>query len=469
MSADGLRPTETLVRRSVWELEGEQPWHPILLAFAQAVRGLQARGPDEQTSWAYQAAIHGTASVPPAQGWNQCQHGGWFFLPWHRLYLYYFERIVRSVVVRQGGPQDWALPYWDYDAGGNSNTLPPSFRQQTLPDGTPNPLFVTARNPAVNAGAGLPPQATSAAAAMRMTNYVPPPLPGFGGGQTNGPQHFFNAFGALEQTPHNVVHVLVGGLMTNPNTAALDPIFWLHHCNIDRLWMEWNAAGGVNPDSAAWTAQTFELFDENGAPETRPLSDADDPIGVMGYRYDTVALERPAVGFEAMAEPSGAGSEPEVVGAADEPVVLVGGSQSVDVPIDAWAARDAAERAAPSDGGRVYLSLEHVNAETTPSQAYAVYLEAPGGERRYHVGNMALFGIEELHEARGEHGPHHQRFVYDVTDVAADLGGARALEVLRVTFEQLGYETGVAEQPEAVAPETEIVPIQVGRVTLRSG
>lgn len=466
----GSQASETLVRRSVWGLEQEQPWHPILLGYAQAVRELQQRADDNQTSWVYQAAIHGTSRSPVEQGWNQCQHGAWFFLPWHRLYLYYVERIIRSVVVNQGGPEDWALPYWDYDAGGDSNTLPSSFREQTLPDGTENPLFVTNRNPAINAGGGLPPQATSAATAMAMGNFLPPPLPGFGGGQTNGPQHFFNAFGALEMTPHNVVHVLVGGLMSNPNTAALDPIFWLHHSNIDRLWMEWNAGGGGNPKDSAWTDQTFELFDENGSPETRPLRDTEDPIGVLGYRYDTVSPERERqLESEAMSESPNVGSEPEMVGATEESVVLAGGSETVDVPVDARAARDALESVTADDGGRLYLSLEHVDADTTPEQAYGVYLEAPGGERRYHVGNLALFGIEQLHEERGEQGPHHQRFVFDVTDVAAELGGPGAIEAMRVTFEQLTYETGAAVEFETPAPEVEVVPITVGRVTLRRG
>ena len=29
---------------------------------------------------------------------DQCQHNTWYFLPWHRMYLYWFERIVRSII-----------------------------------------------------------------------------------------------------------------------------------------------------------------------------------------------------------------------------------------------------------------------------------------------------------------------------------------------------------------------------------
>ena len=43
----------------------------------------------------------------------------------------------------------------------------------------------------------------------------------------------------VESNLHNVVHRWAGGtmgMMTSPN----DPVFWLHHCNIDRLWAVWH-------------------------------------------------------------------------------------------------------------------------------------------------------------------------------------------------------------------------------------
>jgi hypothetical protein len=451
---DDIEEPELLVRRSIWDLEQQDPWHPITLAYARAVGKLQTRAASDATSWTYQAAIHGTVATGQ-RGWNQCQHGSWFFLPWHRLYLYYFERIIRSVVLADGGPSDWALPYWNYDSGGLSNRLPPPFRQPALPDGSPNPLFVAARNPAYNAGAGLPAQVTSAARAMATDNYLPPPFPGYGGGQTAGARHFFNAYGALEQTPHNDVHVQIGGLMSDPNTAALDPIFWLHHCNIDRLWMEWNSMGNGNPTAAGWADQRFELFDESGQRAVHPLVDTNDPIGALGYRYDTVTAPAAAVRLEAMVGSEKPPPEPDMIGATDGEVRLEGGTRSVDVPIDSRAA-GGLERLGP-ESGRLYLSLEHVDADTTPQQSYAVYVQAPDGVR-HHVGNLALFGIEKLHDERD--GPHHHRYMYDVTEIAEELDIPAA--DLKVVFEELRPEGA----PEAIS-EPEAVPIRVGRITLR--
>ncbi len=131
-----------------------------------------------------------------------------------------------------------------------------------MPDGSANPLFIQQRSPAANAGGQLPPSATTSAAAMAATDFVP----AFGGGITS-PQHFFGAAGELEFTPHNIVHSLLSGWMGDPDRAALDPIFWLHHSNVDRLWEVWLSQGGgrANPAQAQWNSTAFVFHDETGA------------------------------------------------------------------------------------------------------------------------------------------------------------------------------------------------------------
>jgi hypothetical protein len=46
-----------------------------------------------------------------------------------------------------------------------------------------------------------------------------------------------------EQPPHlhNVVHVWIGGDM-GPGTSPNDPVFFIHHCNVDRIWAQWQHA-----------------------------------------------------------------------------------------------------------------------------------------------------------------------------------------------------------------------------------
>lgn len=103
------------VRGDVWRLEDPNPFDPITLAYTGAVRTMQKRKDDDPTSWKYQAAIHGTYAAPKAgDPWNSCQHRGWFFLPWHWMYVYFFERIVRAAVAEnKDDAATFALPYWN--------------------------------------------------------------------------------------------------------------------------------------------------------------------------------------------------------------------------------------------------------------------------------------------------------------------------------------------------------------------
>ena len=42
---------------------------------------------------------------------------------------------------------------------------------------------------------------------------------------------------------HNALHGWIGGHMSSPTASPFDPLFYLHHCNIDRLWAMWQADG----------------------------------------------------------------------------------------------------------------------------------------------------------------------------------------------------------------------------------
>lgn len=65
---------DQLVRQDVWTLEQEQPFHPIILAYALAVREMRTRPPNHPTSWAYQTAVHWKSGPDPGPFFNQCQH-----------------------------------------------------------------------------------------------------------------------------------------------------------------------------------------------------------------------------------------------------------------------------------------------------------------------------------------------------------------------------------------------------------
>jgi hypothetical protein len=111
--------------------------------------------------------------------------------------------------------------------------------------------------------------------------------------------HFDSATGALESQPHNQVHVAAGGQsdpsapednlgwMANPNLAARDPIFWLHHSNTDRLWEQWKRDGHADAPDQRWRDQTFPLVD--ASPVRMRIGDIvtpGSPGSIMDHRYD---------------------------------------------------------------------------------------------------------------------------------------------------------------------------------------
>ena len=147
------------IRKNVWKLKAADK---TLEWYERAITAMKAKPIADPTSWRFQGAIHeyvrqgdplaSAGDILPSSAeqkkyWNQCQHGSWFFLSWHRMYLHFFESIVGAEVVKLGGPSDWGLPYWNYSDAKDPNArlLPPAFRSATKADGTANALFVATR------------------------------------------------------------------------------------------------------------------------------------------------------------------------------------------------------------------------------------------------------------------------------------------------------------------------------------
>ncbi|MFE9462611.1 tyrosinase family protein [Streptomyces virginiae] len=463
------------VRRNVWTL----PADDLTLAhYAAAVAEMKARDPDDPTGWTYQAAVHGTDTTPTRPLWNGCKHGSWYFLAWHRMYLWYFERIVRATVVQLGGPADWALPFWDYDADREQARIPPAFRDD---EGGANPLFAERAN-GINQGEPLPFEITSAAYAMGRTRFVGEAE--FGGGITPNGSTFWNRKGALEDTPHNAVHSHIGRWMGRTGTAALDPVFWLHHANIDRLWFLWSSrTGHDHPDDPRWITQEYKFFDADGSQQSLAASDILDIAGRLGYTYEQPvpisppvplppSMTRPPVP-QMPSGPVDSGPTPprrrEMAGSSERPVLLVGRTASIAVPIDRRTTGPlgaALGVAAPHNDRRVYLNVEDIEGETNPDTVYGVYVNLPEGASReqaegHRVGNLSFFGIERAQDPRGDEHPHGLRVSVEITPLVRRLqaDGAWDEARLNVTFRPLG-------RGDAADAEGEDPPVEIGRVSL---
>ena len=467
----------TFVRQNIWTLDQIDHWHPTIFAYARGVGVLIDRtnvNPLDPIGRQYQSDVHGT-NVNPDNFRNQCQHSTWFFLPWHRMYLRWFERIIRSAIADLADIDDetkstWALPYWNYSSDdAERRRLPQAFLDTTLPDGvTPNPLRVPGRN--LNNGSALP------APAVALTNALAPvPFAGIGGfaGGRTGFSHAGedpdSSMGPLEGTPHGAVHVQVGGLMGAFNTAALDPIFWLHHANIDRLWEVWRGMPGrANTSEAAWlTGVIFHFHDENAAPLDETVQEVLETEEQLHYSYEDISAP---VGLEAAVEPTPEPEHPpELVGASDSAVALAGDPVTVTFGISAPQG-PLAETASPVS--RAYLRLEDVTAPAPVGVTYGVYLDVPNGEPAtddaHYVGVAAFFGIEETRDPDNEHAG--MRLAFDITDLYHRLNAeGRWNDQVSVTFVPQYVEppeTPVELPSDEVSAPQQPGNVRVGRVSI---
>ncbi len=456
-------------------------WNPTLEWYALAIEDMSKRSFADRTSWLYLGAIHGfdrpgwigagliTAEqpAPPASEiatlFDQCQHGGWYFLPWHRGYLAAFEAIIAATVAKLGGPTDWTLPYWNYfdTSKTTSRDIPQPFLDATMPNGKSNPLSRPPRAGLTTLGAvpGVLPDITLGA--MTQNRYTSAPgTVAFGGGST-GFLQFASAAGAEELNPHNRVHVMIGGwtgspgFMSDPDYAALDPIFWLHHCNIDRLWAAWlTQASNVQETGAPWrsgpTPRQFTMPTSAGGLAVFTPGDTL-PGGSLAPIYDDLSIGTgvtpPTVVAGAApggAMPSGSGSgsssQPPVstpVGSNTGTVTVGTGAATTVVNIIPGGALPAGV-AAPE---RLFLNLENVKG-TAPSGILRISVRIPAqgtlpASVSEHVDTVALFGLAKASATDGAHGGNGLSVSLDITDLAGAFAAqGRDLGTLEIRIEQ---------------------------------
>jgi tyrosinase len=208
-------------------------------AFVAAVLALKAEG-----TYDVFVAQHRTAMQA---GTNDPAHNGPAFLPWHREYLRRFERALQTV-----DPSVW-LPYWDSTVnqfvtalpwtadfmGGNGSGT--THRVITGPF-----AFATGDWPLTVRDSGdtrvdlrrafgqqvriLP----SPDLAKYLNNVVPYDSAPWS--YASDPQRSFRRY--LEMEFDYTVHGFIGETMATKSSPN-DPVFWLHHCNLDRLWAKW--------------------------------------------------------------------------------------------------------------------------------------------------------------------------------------------------------------------------------------
>lgn len=390
---------EPFTRESVANLSSTQ-----IDSLRKGIQVMMSRPVTDPTSYAFQANIHGTIASPSGpsetESWNNCEHGSFYFASWHRMYLYFFDRILRAAA----GDPNLVLPYWNWQDP-NQYPLPSPFRS---PANASNSLFIPApgRPASLDTGAALlDASVVDSSAAFSDTNYETGGSltgEGFGGG-TSPPAQFNSAYGDLESQPHNIVHSTLAGLMGDPRTAAQDPIFWLHHAEIDRLWNRWLQEGGgrADPSDAAWLNTKFTFYDE--AQHAVYLTGAEivDTVGQLNYRYD----DDPPFAREQRKEAASPHAEAVTSNLTSETLAI---SSETQTRLTAKPARFELTLAAPvrerlkalvkQPENRIFLLIDDIHTEKPPGFYYAVYLNPPDPEKidsqtPGFVGNFSLFSM----------------------------------------------------------------------------
>jgi tyrosinase len=360
--------------------------------------------------------------------WGTCQHGNLNFLPWHRMYLHFYTRTLRTL----SGDPSLALPYWNYyqetSRTGQGLAIPALVR------GTAAGTFYDEwRTPGLNNDtSAIDPDNASAKQAFDYNDFI----------------HFSNT---LQGQPHGVMHCAVGTGCATPDMgfvpiAGLDPVFYMHHANIDRLWQCWlnRKAKGATIDLAwakknlgmpdSWYNTSYTFADENGNKVSMTIADVFTP-GVITTHYDVennCDTSMPAVAEKVLPKlkkatplkahpPLNSGKAISLRGKASTTVLLT--------PAEAkQSAMPIPESAGP---GQTFLLLEDVQIIGTPVLTYKIYLgNKDQPEQTIFIATFDLFGA-------GHHGDHHDDAaddqMYDVTEEIRRLG-VKSAEALTVQF-----------------------------------
>ncbi|MEM6792412.1 MAG: tyrosinase family protein [Acidobacteriota bacterium] len=261
-------------------------------------------------------SMHVSASNPQA-------HRGPHFLPWHRSYLLDLERELQAI------DPSVSLHYWRWD-----EPAPNVFRRDFMGvagdgglvdfiPGHPLSTWTTDNTLGIRRRAHF--DTTTSRAAWPDRGVMP-----MGQAETLGLDDAFAGFRQqMEGDPHGLAHVSFEGWISSIPTAAKDPLFFMLHANVDRLWALWQwVHGRFDPDDpASYRGQDIDgrrledtLWPWNGvttpprpdfapggslassplaaapgdAPTVRGMIDFQgrvDPGGRLGYGYDTVPYQ----------------------------------------------------------------------------------------------------------------------------------------------------------------------------------
>jgi tyrosinase len=441
------------LRRDVQSLSTSDPF---FAKYAEAVQKMHQLPASDPRNWRNQALIH----------INHCPHGVQDFVHWHRHYILNFEAICGQLI----GDPNFSLAYWNWS--GNQGRIPDPFYDSNL-------LNVQFWNDPSNA---------------QSDNWSPNPIttigtrglakgqgmqddPDAGTGFTQASidaikqQSIFQFFTGQLENPHNNGHVITGqpsGHMLS-GMSPLDPIFWLHHGNVDRIWAEWQRAGNTTPPLNLNYNNQFA--NGTGQPVMASSASALD-FAAMGYNYDTLneslisqmsqqfGLE--AVQNQTLLQAKDVATAPQVLGATGTPPQTVTAGVESRFIVDAkalvpnlfrsrtyWAHNIPGVPRLAVENSRILARLSQVSPPQKQASLLAkVFVNCPylspktRSTDQHYAGTFSFFGLHG-----SSHG--HAEIVVDVTRPLRTLAGDGRIATEKVNVQVMAVPAGSSAAPDA--------------------
>jgi hypothetical protein len=385
------------------------------------------------------------------QVWGQCQHGTPWFFAWHRLYLYYFERVLQKAA----NDPNLFLPYWDYTNPANL-AMPAAYPPANYVDAQghleANALNEPRRTPGWNTPGGnlLDATATNIDDPLKdRTFFDTPTATGF---QSD-----------IEGNVHGYVHCTIvpcpGPDMGAVGYSANDPIFWAHHANIDRMWDCWTSLGNQNPQNPQYLNRKFSFVDADGNLVTNAVADLFNGTIKFDYVYQQASncARGPAAPPRDVAAPP---MSPAAVESARAklaaPAVLANVKNlainaevtRMRLPLAGGAmepVRSLALRGSDALEVETELVLRNIRFDAHPGSQFNVILERRNDPAsRVRVGTLSFFRSAKAHEGHSE----EINRTFDVTDELRQLAVSAAnLTEVNVVFEATTGLAGATEAP----------------------
>lgn len=435
--------THRYVRKNIYSPEAQKD----VEALEKALAIMKQKDCSDPLSWYYQGAMHWVPNeingknklcssyqtvADKKVAWDNCTHSKSgaeeiHFLVWHRMFTYHFEKIVRKL----SGHSDFALPYWGYTNTVDSlknRTMPEKYRDQS------STLYQSARLDSLLKGIPISGNATRKLSLTKLNE-----------------NHSYSLYNSnVDQAPHGAMHNYIGygnvkskdkfkhnviwqkdtpGMMSQVETAAFDPIFWVHHANIDRIWQQWtNSPNGqkVLLEELKKVPWDYVFFDENGQKVVYTIEEVVDMLYTMDYDYDDTKVYAKEIEksnllvFNVQDFTKG-----DTLSISSKKIAL---NKDIKISLPNTKGKNVRLLSKSNKKGEVLILSVTVSFTKAPEGDFEVYLNLPTNvkatpENKYFAGFMTFFGADHKHgNDHGANTPHRitKTFNFEITEEATD-------------------------------------------------